>query len=47
MKYTGMPLPGGAQLNAPAIMQDAIRELDSIEAMLLKTQELPVDIMLG
>ena len=47
MKYTGMPLPGGAQLNAPAIMQDAIRELDTIEAMLLKTQELPVDPMIG
>ena len=47
MKYAGMPLPGGAQLNAGAMMADAIRELDAIEAMLLKTQELPVDPMIG
>jgi hypothetical protein len=47
MKYSGMPLPGGAQLNAGAMMADAIRELDAIEAMLLKTQELPVDPMIG
>lgn len=47
MKYAGMPLPGGAQLNAGAMMADAIRELDAIEVMLLKTQELPVDPMIG
>jgi hypothetical protein len=47
MKYAGMPLPGGAQLNAGAMMADAIRELDAIEVMLLKTQELPVDPLIG
>jgi hypothetical protein len=47
IKFAGIPLPGGAQLNAPAIMQEASRELDAIEAMLLKTQELPVDPLIG
>ena len=47
MKFAGMPLPGGAQLNAGAIMQDAVRELETIEATLLKTQELPVDPLIG
>lgn len=47
IKFTGMPLPGGASLNAAAIMQDAVRELEAIEQMLLKTQELPVDPMIG
>jgi SAM-dependent methyltransferase len=31
-KYTGIPLPGGASINAAAIMQDAQKELDVIEA---------------
>jgi hypothetical protein len=47
MKFAGMPLPGGAQLNAAAIMQDAVRELENIEQMLLRTQELPPDPMIG
>jgi hypothetical protein len=47
IKFTGMPLPGGASLNAAAIMQDAVKELEVIEQMLLKTQELPVDPMIG
>jgi hypothetical protein len=47
MKYTGIPLPGGASINAAAIMQDAVRELAEIEAMLLKTQELPVNPLIG
>lgn len=47
MKYTGIPLPGGASINAGAIMQDAARELAEIEAMLLKTQELPVNPLIG
>jgi hypothetical protein len=47
IKYSGMPLPGGAQLNAAAMMQDAVRELDAIEQMLLKTQELPPDPLIG
>lgn len=47
IKYSNMPLPGGAILNAPAILQEANRELEAIEAMLLKTQELPIDMMMG
>lgn len=47
IKFAGMPLPGGAQLNAPAIMQEASRELDALEAMLLRTQELPIDPLIG
>lgn len=47
IKFAGIPLPGGAQLNAPAIMQEASRELDAIEAMLLRTQELPIDPLIG
>jgi len=47
IKFAGIPLPGGAQLNAPAILQEASRELDAIEIMLLKTQELPVDPLIG
>jgi hypothetical protein len=47
IKFAGIPLPGGAQLNAPAIMQEAARELDAIEAMLLRTQELPIDPLIG
>lgn len=47
MKYQGVPLPGGASINAAAIMQDAVRELEMIESSLLKTQELPVDMQIG
>jgi hypothetical protein len=47
MKFSGMPLPGGASLNAAAIMQDALSELNSIEEMLKKTQELPPDPLIG
>lgn len=47
IKFAGIPLPGGAQLNAPAIMQEASRELDALEAMLLRTQELPIDPLIG
>jgi hypothetical protein len=47
IKFAGIPLPGGAQLNAPAILQEASRELEAIEAMLLRTQELPIDPLIG
>jgi hypothetical protein len=42
-----MPLPGGASLNAAAIMQDALSELNAIEESLKKTQELPPDPLIG
>lgn len=47
MKFSGVPLPGGASLNAPALMQEAVAELQKIEDTLLRTQELPVDPMIG
>jgi len=47
MKFTGVPLPGGASLNAPAIMQEAAREIAEIEAQLLKNYELPIDPLIG
>jgi hypothetical protein len=47
MKFANVPLPGGASLNAPAMMQEATAELEKIENTLLRTQELPVDPMIG
>lgn len=47
MKYSGVPLPGGAQLNAPAMMQDAVREITEIESQLLKAYETPVEPLIG
>jgi hypothetical protein len=47
MKFAGVPLPGGAQLNAAAIMADAVNELNQIEQSLTKTQELPPDPLIG
>jgi hypothetical protein len=47
IKFSGVPLPGGASLNAPAMMQDAQQELNAIEELLKKTQELPPDPMIG
>jgi hypothetical protein len=47
MKFAGVPLPGGAALNAGAIMAEALNELNSIEEKLIKTQELPPDPLIG
>jgi hypothetical protein len=47
LKFSGVPLPGGASLNAPAMMQEAQQELNAIEETLKKTQELPPDPMIG
>lgn len=47
MKFTGVPLPGGAQLNAAAIMQDALREEAEVENEILKRYEVPVDPFYG
>jgi hypothetical protein len=47
MKFAGVPLPGGAQLNSAAIMAEALNELNQIEITLTKTQELPPDPMIG
>lgn len=47
MKFAGVPLPGGAQLNAAAMMGEAMAELKDIEMSLVKTQELPPDPLIG
>jgi hypothetical protein len=47
MKFAGVPLPGGAKLDAPAMMQEAVRELAEIDLNLLKTHELPIDPFIG
>jgi hypothetical protein len=47
IKFANVPLPGGASLNAPAILNEANMELKEIELMLTKTQELPADPMIG
>ena len=47
MKFSGVPLPGGAQLNAPAMMSDALREIQEIEDKITKMYEPPPDIQIG
>jgi hypothetical protein len=47
IKFGNVPLPGGAVINAPAILAEATSELKEIEAMLLRTQEIPVEPLIG
>jgi hypothetical protein len=47
IKFSNVPLPGGASLNAPAILSEANRELGEVELFLTRTQELPVDPLIG
>ena len=47
IKFSNVPLPGGAVINAPAILSEANAELKEIEIFLLKTQEMPVDPLIG
>jgi hypothetical protein len=47
MKFSGVPLPGGAQMNAPALMADALREIEEIEDKITKMYEPPPDMLIG
>lgn len=47
IKFGNVPLPGGAVLNAAAILGEAQNELKELELMLLKTQEIPVEPLIG
>jgi hypothetical protein len=47
MKFANVPLPGGAQLNAPALMQDALREIQEIEDDITKMYEPIPDMQIG
>ena len=46
-KFAGMPLPGGAQLNSAAIMQEAVREMAEVDQEVRKMYELPPDPLIG
>lgn len=47
MKFSGVPLPGGASLNAPALMQDALQEIQKIEDDITKMYEPIPDMQIG
>lgn len=47
MKFANVPLPGGAAINAPAIMQEALKDIAEVENQLLRNYELPVDPLIG
>lgn len=46
-KFAGMPLPGGAQLNAAAIMQESIRDMAEVDQEVRKMYDLPPDPLIG
>jgi hypothetical protein len=46
-KYTGVPLPGGATLNASRILEDGKKEKERLEDLLIKKFSEPIDIMFG
>lgn len=46
-KFQGMPLPGGASLNASAIMQEAVKDMAEVDQELRKVYELPPDPLIG
>jgi len=47
IKFDGMQLPGGVQLNGRQLYDDATQELLRLEEKLRTTHELPVDFFLG
>lgn len=47
MKFEGMQLPGGVQLNGRQIYEDAIQELERLREKLRNDHELPVDFFVG
>lgn len=46
-KFGGIPLPGGASINAAAMMGDAMKELADVDNELRKVYEPPIDPMIG
>lgn len=46
-KFSGMQLPGGVTLNADKIYEDALDEINKIEAEMQSRFELPVDMFTG
>jgi hypothetical protein len=47
MKFQGVKLPGGVELNGRQIYDDAQKELDSIREVMSNTYELPPLDMIG
>jgi len=47
IKYQGVKLPGGVELNGRAIYDDGVAELTSLEEKMSSTYELPVMDMIG
>jgi hypothetical protein len=47
MKFQGVKLPGGVELNGRQMYDDAIRELDDIKQMMSNTYELPPLDLIG
>ena len=47
IKYQGVKLPGGVELNGRAIYEDGVAELTALEEKMSSTYELPVMDMIG
>ncbi|MDB4350330.1 hypothetical protein OAA38_00825 [bacterium] len=47
IKFEGMQLPGGVQLNGRQLYDDATQELEKLREQMRLTHELPVDFFLG
>ena len=47
IKFEGMQLPGGVQLNGRQLYDDATQELERLREQMRLTHELPVDFMMG
>jgi hypothetical protein len=47
IKFEGMQLPGGVQLNGRQLYDDATQELERLREQMRLTHELPVDFFLG
>lgn len=47
IKFDGMLLPGGVQLNGRQLFDDANAEIDELEQQIRETYELPVDFITG
>ena len=47
IKYDGVQLPGGVNLNGRQLFEDATQELNQIEEDMQLRNDLPVDMMIG
>jgi hypothetical protein len=46
-KFNGIPLPGGASINAASLMSEAMKEIAEVDAELRKAYEPPIDPLIG